>query len=166
MTIRIILQSVCAVILLCFGCLNTPGYNCLCASLTNYEVHPTTVTPDGIKVDDSGFVVNLDLLDQETISLEQCLSLSIDRTGFTIKIAPDWFTSPSSGNEGFPCNLRPSECSTAPCACAGAVQPPNTVVLPPSLLAYRHEMIHLVTHANHGDPQFELCENTQPLTGN
>ena len=141
-----------------------------CANITNYEVSPTTTTPDGIDVDDSGMAVDLDLLDRETTDLEQCLRLSIDRLAFVVKIAPNWFTSPGSSQQGFPCSIDPSLCFGGQpppnpdylCACAGAVQPPNIVVLPPNLLAYRHELIHLITHAVHGDPKFAQCENPLP----
>ncbi|OGH92642.1 MAG: hypothetical protein A2563_03135 [Candidatus Magasanikbacteria bacterium RIFOXYD1_FULL_40_23] len=159
-----------AILLLCIGCLDKPTYNCWCANITNYEVSPTTTTPDGIDVDDSGMAVDLDLLDRETTDLEQCLRLSIDRLAFVVKIAPNWFTSPGSSQQGFPCSIDPSLCFGGQpppnpdylCACAGAVQPPNIVVLPPNLLAYRHELIHLITHAVHGDPKFAQCENPLP----
>lgn len=164
-------RSVFTIVLLCIGCSNKPAYDCLCANITNYEVSPTIATPDGISVDNSGIAVDLGLLDLETTDLEQCLGLSIDRSSVIVKIAPDWFTSPCSSQQGFPCSIDPSLCfggqpqpnPDCPCACAGAVQPPNIVVLPPNLVAYRHELIHLVTHAVHGDPEFAQCESpSQP----
>lgn len=158
--------SILVAILVWIACSDKPGYDCFCAKITNYEVNPDTATLAGIRVDTSGFEVNLEWLDQQTTSLEECLGISIDRTGFVVKLAPDWRVSPCTGAELFPCSLAPSVCfgdqpqpdPECPCACGGVVQPPNILVLTPNLLAYRHELIHLVTHAAHGDPQF-ACEN-------
>ncbi len=161
-------RSVFAIVLLFIGCSNKPTYDCLCANITNYEVNPSTTTPNGINVDTSGFEeLDLEFLDRETIKLEQCLGISIDRPSVVVKIAPDWRISPCTGAELFPCTIEPTVCfgnqpppdPECPCACGGAVQPPNIIVLTPNLVAYRHELIHLVTRVNHGDPRFEQCES-------
>ncbi len=151
------------------GCSDKPDYKCRCARITNYEVSSTTITPDGIEVDASGLdpdvVIDLDFLDEETSTLEWCLDVPINRAGFVVKIAPDWHTSSCSGNQVFPCNIPPSQCSgtnpNCPCACGGAVQPSNIIVVTPNLATYRHELIHLVANtADHNDPRFAHCENS------
>lgn len=156
-----------ALLIILAACSNKPTYDCFCPNITHYKVRPNTTTPKGINVDTSEMEIELAILDQETSALEQCLGITIDRPSVVVKIAPDWRISPCTGAELFPCSLEPSVCfgsqpqpdPECPCACGGAVQPPNVIVLTPNLAAYRHELIHLVTRANHGDPRFAQCEN-------
>lgn len=159
MTTHIMMSSF-AVLLLCLGCSDNPGYNCRCKNLTNYEVNANTTTPNGIEIDTSGFNLDLDAIDHATNDLEICLKLSIDNNGFNIKVAPDWFVPTEKPDaQAFPCDLPSSQCGNKPvCVCYGVVQPLRTVVITPNLAAYRHELIHLVTNTGHDNPQFELCE--------
>ncbi len=169
---RVVTGLIVSSLLLASACTGTGaeegGYDCRCSPLTHYSVDPNVRTPGGISVDTSGFEVDLDYLDRQTADLEACLGLSIDRGGFDVKVAPDWYTSACSGNQGFPCDIDPAVCIASgrvpteecPCACAGTVQPSGHVVLAQNLLAYRHEMIHLVVGtADHADPAFDLCEH-------
>lgn len=149
-------------LLLLIGCDSDGGYQCYCRSLTDYDVSPSVRTPDGIGVDPSGMDIDLDAIDQDTRDLETCLELSINRSGFNIKVAPDWFVPTEKPNaQVFPCDILPSQCGNKPmCYCYGVVQPRHTVVITPNLAAYRHELIHLVTNTGHDNPQFELCEQS------
>ena len=144
------------------------GYDCECRALTDYKVSPDETTLDGIRIDSSGNrEIDFDLLDSIVADLESCLGVWIDRSGFEVKVPEDWYLSPCTGAELFPCNLPPSLCegvglhptAECPCACAGAVQPQSTVVVTPNLAALSHELIHLITGARHGDDEFLRCED-------
>lgn len=145
------------------GCYPADGYDCFCLAITNYDVSPNVQTPDGISVDSSGMDIDLNFMDSETKKTEDCLELSIDREGFNVKVAPDWYVFPDDRRaQVFPCDLPPSYCGNQPtCVCAGVVQPPNTIVITPNLKAYRHELIHLVAGAHsHDDPVFARCDHS------
>lgn len=144
------------------GCYSPDGYECYCLAITNYDVSPNAQTPDGISVDSSGMEVDLNFIDSETGKMESCLELSINRGGFNVKVAPDWYVFMDDRSaQVFPCDLPPSYCGNKPmCVCAGVVQPPRTIVITPNLKAYRHELIHLVAGAHfHDDAVFARCEN-------
>lgn len=132
------------------------GYN-----YTSYTIRANEKTHDGIRVDRSGFEIDFDRIDQLTLELEACLQQSIKRCGFRVKIAPDSKYHACSQRELFPCrdpNFRPGCLEEAcPCGCTGVNQYPSTVVVTPNLAAYKHELIHTVTHRDHGDPVFN-CE--------
>lgn len=149
-------------LLIFVGCGSPDGYDCFCRSITDYDVSPSVQTLGGIDVDPSGMDINLNAIDRDTEKLETCLELSIDRGGFNVKVAPDWYVFPDDRRaQVFPCDLPPSYCGNKPmCVCAGVVQPPRTIVITPNLKAYRHELIHLVAGAHfHDDAVFARCEN-------
>ena len=150
-------------IMIFVGCDSAEGYNCFCRAITNYKVSASVQTSGGISVDSSGIDMDLNVLDSDADKTEICLGLSIDRDGFNVKIAPDWYvfqTDDGRSAQVFPCDLPPSYCGNqTPCVCAGVVQPRHTIVVTPNLAAYRHELIHLVTGAkSHEDAVFARCE--------
>ena len=116
---------------------------------TKYIVQPKQTTPRGVKVDNSGITVDLNYIDEQTAILENCLGIKITGCAVTVKIAPDFIQEPTG--QWFPCAIPGGEC-------AGVNQYPNVLVLPPSLRAYRHELIHLMTHKQHGDLVFTKCD--------
>ncbi len=132
---------------------------------TNYTIRAHQKTKDGIRVDTSGFDVDFDRIDMLTFELEGCLQQSIKRCGFRVKIAPDWQYYECSQRELFPCQLPEfrNGCldDDCPCGCTGTNQDPSTVVVTPNLAAFKHELIHTVTHRDHGDPVF-ACEKPTP----
>jgi hypothetical protein len=129
------------------------GYGSFGKPVTHYRVDPDETTPGGIRVDTSGFEVDLVRLDALTVELEACLvpiltdlaPFSIDRGGYDVKIPPDWFE--ENGLQGFPCDYYGK--------CAGVVQPQHDIIVPPNLAAYKHELIHLVINwPFHDNPAF------------
>lgn len=149
-------------LLILISCNSPDGYDCFCRSITDYKVSPSVSTPGGINVDPSAMGIDLELIDRETDKLETCLELSIDRGGFDVKVAPDWYIFTDEGAQVFPCDLPPSYCGGQPtCVCAGVVQPPRTIVVTPNLSAYRHELIHLVTGVkSHDNSVFTRCDHS------
>jgi len=130
---------------------------------TNYIMGSFIKTPKGIKVDTSGQTVDLNRIDQLTDSVEACLQAqgaikSINRCGIRVKIAPDWSTCP--GGQSFPCkdpNFTPGcEKIACSCGCYGVVEYPSTMVVPPGLAAYPHELVHDVTKTTHTDGETDL----------
>ena len=117
---------------------------------TSYVVRPKKTSPRGIRVDTSGADINLQYLDDQTAILEKCLNITINSCAVTVKIASDFTQEPSG--QWFPCAVPGGK------KCAGVNQYPNILVLPPNLRAFRHELIHLVTHKEHGDPVFSNCD--------
>jgi hypothetical protein len=150
-------------LLIFVGCEPAESYNCFCRAITNYDVSADVQTPGGISVDSSGADIDFNAIDSDTDKTEICLGLSINRDGFNIKIAPDWYvfqTDDGRSAQVFSCDLPPSYCGNRPmCVCAGVVQPPHTIVITPNLKAYRHELIHIVAGTNsHEDTVFARCE--------
>lgn len=125
---------------------------------TSYTINPNAVSPEGIEIDTSGFSVDLILLDQLTNETEDCLRISIRRCGFKVKIPEDWRYQECAGLELFPCktpeNKPGCESEVCPCGCTGIVQYPSVIVVPPDLRAYKHELIHTVTHEDDEDDSF------------
>ena len=148
---------------------------------TAYQISSTKKTAGGIAVDGSGFetAAILALIDRKTAEVETCLrgkrpALRIRRCGFTVKIATDWGYAVSGGivphalatpeqaaaQQVFPCQVGPSN------LCYGINQFPSTIVVPPDLAAYKHELIHAVLHLRHNpavsdanlDPAFLTCQ--------
>jgi len=139
--------------------------------ITAYAVSTDAVSPEGIRVDSSGNAIDLGRLDELTREFDACAGVTVDRGGVVVKIAPDWYVSPCSGGQGFPCALSDrykrqleeqtgkKETTECPWNCAGAVQSPNVVVLAPALAAYKHELIHLVMGIDdHQDQLYGKCE--------
>jgi hypothetical protein len=117
---------------------------------TAYKFSANQKTPSGINIDTSGVDVDLVYIDEQTRALEECLGIEIKRCAVQVKIAPDWQADPSG--QWFPCKAVPSG------MCAGINQYPSLIVVPPSAAAYRHELIHLVTRKDHGDPVYKRCD--------
>lgn len=113
---------------------------------TDYEVRPNASTPGGIQVDTSGFDVDLPGLDRDMEELGRCLGKEVRSCGLVVKVAPDWFW--YAGEQVFPCSAG---------KCMGVIQWPNVMVLTPNWKAAKHEGVHLVAHAAHGDPAFRCA---------
>lgn len=127
----------------------TPCFPNYARNITAYEIEPTAETPRGIAVDESGFPVDRATVDGIVDALETCLGIPIHRECLTVKIAPDWYISPCSGSEGFPCDIPQTLCAEAtsecPCHCAGTVQDDTVAVTTPNLASLAHEITHIVT---------------------
>jgi hypothetical protein len=94
-------------------------------------------------------VVDLAEVDGIVDALEHCLGETIPRECLTVKIALDWYISPCSGAELFPCDIPQTLCKNAsaecPCRCAGTVQDNTVAVTTPNLASLAHEVTHIVT---------------------
>ncbi|MEK7516634.1 MAG: hypothetical protein AAB562_03490 [Patescibacteria group bacterium] len=127
----------------------TPCFPNYARNITAYVVEPNAETPGGIAVDESGFPVDLAAVDGIVDALEVCLGEEIPRECLTVKIAPDWYVSPCSGAQLFPCDIPQTRCANAtpdcPCRCAGTVQDNTVAVTTPNLASLAHEVTHIVT---------------------
>jgi hypothetical protein len=138
-------------------------------NITSYVVNPTTMTEGGIRVDDPEEQLDLDELDRQTDSLEECLGMTIERDCLTVKVAPDWYISECSGQELFPCEMPDSVCLSpdkglteedlerCPCNCRAIIQDETTVIVTPNLLLYRGELARMVTGENNPWPNYSSC---------
>lgn len=111
---------------------------------TDYPVDPNLQTPKGILVDARNVAFtpdDLKQMDDLTDDVEKCLGQNIYRWGFSVKIVAEYQT--NSGGEVFTCAGVPSG------LCYGVVQWPAVAVITPNMLAYRHEIIHIVTRQGH-----------------
>ena len=132
------------------------GYNYPFDTITNYNVNINKVSPDGIQVDDERNELNLLELDRQTNALEKCLGITIYRTFFKVKVAPDWYISKCSGQQLFPCDDDGHGCEDkdlpiteeCPCNCRARIQNNNIIVVTPNLLLYRAELARMVTKRN------------------
>lgn len=168
----------------CYDC-----YHNYYQNITNYEVNPNTITPGGIQVDTSDFEVDLEEIDRQVDYLENCMQenfsspdfevsgevldqqecwnedlspdIIVRRDCLIVKIAPDWFVSPCSGQQVFECNIRDSVCEDkgleitdeCPCMCRSTIQDENVIITTPDLYLFRGELGRMVTSCN--NPWFE-----------
>lgn len=124
--------------LVCFfflcGCsIDNICYNQHYSNTTNYSVSPNVKTPNGIKVDTTNFIVDLNDIDRRIDEVETCLKqkypdgklpleiiqnghclyptfdTNIHRSCLEIKVAPDWHVG-CLGEEIFPCSIDPKYC--------------------------------------------------------
>lgn len=106
-------------------------------------------------------------LDRQTASLEECLEISIERECLTVKVAPDWYISPCSGQEIFPCAMPKEVClnkglteedlERCPCSCRAIIQDENTIIVTPNLFLYRGELARMVTGVNNPWRDYSHC---------
>jgi len=119
---------------------------------TNYVVRFSKQTKTGVRLDDSGIPsIDMTFIDSEVSALEECLGIKVKRCSVRVKIAPDWML--SEKGQYFPCNVPDVNFQ-----CTGIQQYPAAIITTPNLASFRHELIHLVTQAQHGDPEF-LCDS-------
>jgi len=155
-----------------------PCYFPRLANVTRYEVRPNTVTPAGLRVDMSMYrwsAETLAQIDTWTEELEACLSMSIARECLTVKIAPDWYLSPCTGEQLFPCQMpvhvceqklhagaislletspcsldELAECVECPCHCRLTVQSQTVLVTVPDIdgKLFKAELARIVLGVN------------------
>lgn len=140
--------------------------------LTDYAVQVDALTPNGMRVTSNGQDIDLTDIDRLVSGLEECLDMDIDRAVYQVIIAPDWYESPCTKTQLFPCNFSeeylsemkrnfPEQAkSSCKFACAGATQGWDTAVVTPNLAALRHELIHLLTgigNEGHSKSIFARC---------
>ncbi len=138
-----------------YGCTD-PCYNNHYLDITTYDISQNLSTTNGIKVDDPQRELDLAELDRQTTSLEECLRITVNRQCLIVKVAPDWYTSPCSGQQLFPCDIPISVCEDkgitlteeCPCNCRAIIQNENTIIVTPDLLLYRAELARMVTGVN------------------
>jgi len=158
--------------LLFLGCFpEPPYYNCngdekgYCISSyqqVDEDFSQTAVTEKGIRVDTSGNDVDLAALDRLVDEFELCNGdVTVDRTGFKVKIASGWYVSECTGNQKFDCEFQggaPPSTTGCSVGCAGSVIKGNLVVVTPNLAALKHELTHLVFDIeDHSHERFK-CE--------
>lgn len=125
-------------------------------NITSYEVEPSVVTESGIWVDPSGYQVDLIELDRQVDDFEECSGFTVKRNCLTVKIASDWYVSPCSGQQVFPCRINPRVCTDkdieiteeCPCRCRAMIQDENTIVTTPNLYLFRGELARMVLGIN------------------
>lgn len=141
--------------ILLIGCL-TPCYHNDYANITNYEVISDTSTPDGISVDSSGFLIDLNEIDRLVTEFENCYG-TVNRECLTVKVAPDWYVSECSGQQLFPCDIDEAICieqkkvtptKECPCNCRAMIQDENTIIVTPDLRLLQGELARMVSGFN------------------
>jgi hypothetical protein len=114
------------------------------------------LSPQGIRVDSSGEQIDLTELDRQTNMLEDCLGIPVNTDCITVKVAPDWYISPCSGQQLFPCNVDDQLCldkgveltEECQCNCRAIIQDENTIIVTPDLYLYRTELARMITGIN------------------
>lgn len=178
----------CAALVGLFGCASSPerhssdegGYPGYRGNITSYRVTPDRRTPGGILVDDQSHLLADDRIDAMTDAVEACLARSPDawtpaqiiaghclgpetrhsvrRDWFDVKVPPDWYVSPCTSEQLFPCDVDQDLCMTqkpelgewseredCPCACRGTVQGNRTIVTTPAAPLFKATLVKLVT---------------------
>lgn len=160
-------------------------YRVLTRSITNYQFRENVVSNGGIRLDTSGYEVDIDLLDRLVGDTESCLKEQTKKRRFAItkqclqvKIADDWFRASCAGQpQAFPCAIPDDVCAEAKakrgaceqtpqfdpdkCYCGGTIQNGDTLIVTPNLATLAHELVHLVTQAPDPIPQ-SLAGCAQP----
>lgn len=159
------------------GCATSNIYWGNYQNVTSYKINTTYTTPKGIKVDDPKHELFPRLVDKMTDEVEACIAAlpakwtqaqaqtgncialdvprNIDRTKLTVKVPPDWYTSPCSGEQEFKCDINQKLCDQkpetigmpCPCACRATLQD-GAVVTAPNMKLYKGELARLVTGCN------------------
>lgn len=155
-----------------------PGYR---GNITAYRVVPDRRTSGGILVDDPSHLLADARIDAMTDAVEACLASAPDswtaaqveaghclgaetrhgavrRDWFDVKVPPDWYTSPCTGEQLFPCDVDEGLCAAqkpelgqwserddCPCACRGTVQDNRTIVTTPEAPLFKATLVKLVT---------------------
>lgn len=146
---------------------SSPCYHNNYLNVTDYEIQPDLITLGGVEVDTSWQEVNIIAIDQAVEELEECLSTDIRRECLTIKIAPDWYTSPCSGEQLFPCRISEVVCldkgvvptKLCPCNCRAVIQDETTIITTPNLLLLKAELARMITGVNNPwvDEEIAAC---------
>ena len=108
------MRNIVAALMLLLPACGVPCFPNSASNTTNYSIQPDVATPKGVAVDTSGFYIDLETADAIVDALETCLATAIPRECLTVKIAPDWYISPCSGSEVFPCDIPQTLCPDAP----------------------------------------------------
>lgn len=170
-----------ALLLLLAGC--APSSECLrvkwgymVAHDQQYPTSPTETTPGGIRFDDSGQAVSGELLDRLTNEVSECLHMSIDRSGFVVKVPADWQPSCDGSQQVLTAIAPQSGCDAkgmsydpqCPCRWRAVIQCPNVIVATPSLYLYKDALTRWVTGSPNpwADPALAKCASpsTAPLS--
>jgi hypothetical protein len=160
----------CIILVLTLFLFNCPDENCYpnnYPNITSYEINITNTTNTGINIDDPLEEIDIEELERQTSALEECLGVTIDRNCLLVKVAPDWYISPCSGNQLFPCNINIQECldkgltledlEECPCNCRARIQDNNIIIVTPDLLIYRGELARMVLGVNNPWPRYSHC---------
>lgn len=127
------------------------------ARFTNYPVPTTHKSKRGFAI---GPGVDGDKVDAVADSLARCLGVPVHACGLhAVMVAPDWTLAPGQplgGTQVFPCVNGPDGRYGL---CTGINQWPATVIVTPDMAALRHELIHAITHQDHGGDAFVRCEH-------
>lgn len=150
------------------------GYNN--GTFDQYDANPDYKTPEGISYDPSGLPISPELIDRLTNEVEFCLSKSINRYSFVVKIANDWIPSYQKDNELLPV-LAPIEgCDTKglphipgfPCRWRAGIKCPNILITTPSFYLYKDVLIRFTQEIDNPwiDPHFAKCAtpSTTPMS--
>jgi len=159
------------------GVYESPCYDVQDANVTQYSVNPTAVTPQGLRVDTSGFHLDLQEVDRHAQAVRACLQrLYPDhrlpqallgpasclrdtweplKACLVVKVPPDWSMG-CRGEQVFPCSVDPQLCRDkgldvtpqCPCSCRDAVQDDGVVVTTPDFHLFDQSLIRLLTSCN------------------
>lgn len=142
----------------------------------HYDVRPTDITAKGIMFDPSGMPIAPALIDRLTDEVEACLSISIIRTSFVVKVANDWIINCDGTQQLLPVlagsagciakGLTPSE--QCPCRWRAGIECPNAIVTTPSFYLYKDALTRFVTGNMDpwASPELAVCASpsTTPLS--
>ncbi len=136
-------------------------------NVTAYAFVPTTRSPAGIAVDDPRAELDLVLLDQEVARVRACVGAGPLPEAFGVLVAPDWYVSPCSGEQVFPCAIGPEGCrakgleptDACPCRCRAVVQDRRLVVTVPRATVLPGRLVALLTGVEDpwADPELSKC---------
>lgn len=142
-----------------------------------YATSPTETSPGGIRFDDSGQAVAGELLDRLTNEVSECLHMSIDRSGFVVKVPADWQPSCDGSQQLLSAGAPDAGClakgqepvAGCPCRWRAVIQCPNVIVATPSLYLYKDALTRWVTGSANpwASPELAKCAmpSTAPLLG-
>lgn len=153
------------IVILLIGCQTAPCYQNSYLNVTEYDVRANDITPDGIDVDNSGYEVDLNEIDRIVNEFEECYGI-VYKSCLTIKVAPDWYVSPCSGQQLFPCDIDEALCEQkgltpneeCPCNCRAIIQDENTIIITPDLLLLQGELARMVSGINNPWAEEEIVE--------
>lgn len=151
----------CIIILMLTSCEEGPCFKNRFYGYTDYSINTTHRTPIlRVRVDFSGQEKSLDAdfilreLDIQTAEVLSCLGREYqDLSCLRIKIPANWYISPCTGEQLFPCDIPPWSCGMkgitptdeCPCACRAIIQYHDNIITTPNLKLYKGELVKLLT---------------------
>lgn len=154
------------------GCKPLPFPNNASPNYTHYTFEPNRTTPGGIGVDDARHELGLVDVDVLSVAVGACLGAPDLPADFGVKVPLDWYISPCSGEQVFPCDIGPEGCldkgqrpsAACPCRCRAVVQDARLIVTAPNLRVYAGRLVALWTGVENpwAVPDLAACASILP----